>query len=241
MNVLLQEFLDRLHGADTAEAAAWAFVELGQRIGAVSVRTFFGQKQEDQFVSTLPLEWWAAQSRQSSFDRAHGAMAVRQGVPVVLCGLEVDAVNPLSTAEGKLVAQAYYESAGARSVVVFSMPAFEGGGWGAGMAVGFPDKLGSFNRRQRATFGALGTAATASYATMCRLRKAEAKAASPLSRREDQVLRYIGDGLQTAAIADRLDLSESAVNLYLARLRKKLNARTREHALAVALMNGWIE
>ena len=62
-----------------------------------------------------------------------------------------------------------------------------------------------------------------------------------LSDRERQVLSLYARGAQTAAVADRLRLSERTVREYLARARVKLGARSRSQAIARAVLDGLID
>ncbi len=61
-----------------------------------------------------------------------------------------------------------------------------------------------------------------------------------LSPRERECLLWLSAGLRVAMIANRLDLSEAAVNLYIRNARAKLGARTREQAVARAILSGEI-
>ncbi len=62
-----------------------------------------------------------------------------------------------------------------------------------------------------------------------------------LSCREREVLLWLCAGHRVSAIAEKLGISESAVNLYLKNARAKLGARTREQAIARAIFSGQIE
>ncbi len=61
-----------------------------------------------------------------------------------------------------------------------------------------------------------------------------------LSERESECLIWLCSGLRVSMIADRLLLSESAVRLYITNARHKLGARTREQAIARAILSGEI-
>lgn len=61
-----------------------------------------------------------------------------------------------------------------------------------------------------------------------------------LSQRQREVLSLLAEGHQAARIADRLGITEAAVNKHFAAARVKLGASTREHALAMALQRGLI-
>ncbi len=58
---------------------------------------------------------------------------------------------------------------------------------------------------------------------------------NPLSAREREVLLLLSTGLQTSRIAERMGIASITVNKHLATLRRKLGARTREQALAIAI------
>src|SRR5690554_7443964 len=62
----------------------------------------------------------------------------------------------------------------------------------------------------------------------------------PLTDRERQVLRHAGEGASTAAIAERLGLSEGTVRNYLSEAISKLNAGNRVEAARLAREKGWL-
>lgn len=68
-------------------------------------------------------------------------------------------------------------------------------------------------------------------------RKARAAALSP---REEQMLSHLHSGMNLAAIAAHLSLTESTVRTHVTRLYSKLGAHTRAEALAVAAMHDMI-
>jgi len=59
-------------------------------------------------------------------------------------------------------------------------------------------------------------------------------ASAALSAREQEVLRHLRGGLSNAAIAERMELTESTVRTYIARLYDKLGVRSRTEALTAA-------
>ena len=60
----------------------------------------------------------------------------------------------------------------------------------------------------------------------------------PLSKREHQVLQLIADGLENQAIADILYVSVETVRTHVKSILRKLAARDRTHAVAVAFRSG---
>lgn len=61
-----------------------------------------------------------------------------------------------------------------------------------------------------------------------------------LSPREREVLMWAAEGKTAWETAQLLQLSESAVNLYAAKAMNKLRARTKTHAVAIALRNAML-
>ncbi|MGI9352191.1 MAG: LuxR C-terminal-related transcriptional regulator [Rhizobiaceae bacterium] len=61
-----------------------------------------------------------------------------------------------------------------------------------------------------------------------------------LSIREKECLLWLCAGMRTSVIADKLSISNSAVNLYIANAKHKLGAKTREQAIARAIFSGEI-
>lgn len=69
---------------------------------------------------------------------------------------------------------------------------------------------------------------------------APASAAYDLSPREREVLRWAAEGKTARETARLLNVSESAVNLYAARAMNKLRARTKTHAVAIAVRHAML-
>jgi two-component system response regulator DesR len=61
-----------------------------------------------------------------------------------------------------------------------------------------------------------------------------------LTDRERRVLRLAGEGLSSAAIAEKLSLSEGTVRNYLSDAITKLNATNRTEAARIAREKGWL-
>jgi DNA-binding NarL/FixJ family response regulator len=71
-----------------------------------------------------------------------------------------------------------------------------------------------------------------------RLARLPSPAQQPLSRREYQVLQLIADGLENQAIAKLLYVSVETVRTHVKSILRKLSARDRTHAVAVAFRTG---
>lgn len=64
---------------------------------------------------------------------------------------------------------------------------------------------------------------------------------SPLTERQTEILQLFADGIKTDDVAKQLALSTETIRTHTKRILAKLNARTRTHAVAISVANGWIQ
>lgn len=83
-------------------------------------------------------------------------------------------------------------------------------------------------------------AAVMAYERMVAIELGGASKLSLLSLREKECLLWLCAGLRSSMIANKLSISESAVNLYITNAKHKLRAKTREQAIARAILSGEI-
>jgi DNA-binding CsgD family transcriptional regulator len=62
-----------------------------------------------------------------------------------------------------------------------------------------------------------------------------------LSKRQSEVLSLLAAGYTIAEIAEMLFISTRMIDTHIFSAKKKLNARTTEHAIAMAVSSGLIE
>ncbi len=63
---------------------------------------------------------------------------------------------------------------------------------------------------------------------------------SPLTDRQTEILQLFADGITTEKVAKELGLSTETIRTHTKRILAVLNARTRTHAVAISVANGWI-
>lgn len=83
-------------------------------------------------------------------------------------------------------------------------------------------------------------AAVLAYERMTGLGMNRVERTKILSGRERECLLWLCAGLRVSMIADKLMISDSAVNLYITNAKRKLGARTREQAISIAIVRGEI-
>ncbi|WP_052194995.1 PA1136 family autoinducer-binding transcriptional regulator [Aureimonas altamirensis] len=89
---------------------------------------------------------------------------------------------------------------------------------------------------------AMGAIAPAAFRTMALLLSAATdKPASSLSRREQEILRWVASGRRQADIALQLGLSERTIENHLRRIRKRLGVSSTAQAVHVAVRVGLLD
>jgi Response regulator containing a CheY-like receiver domain and an HTH DNA-binding domain len=73
------------------------------------------------------------------------------------------------------------------------------------------------------------------------LQKGDAASDVTLSSRERECLQWVSRGLSSKETAQRLDLSPKTVDFYIASAMSKLEVSTRSHAVARAIIRGFLE
>lgn len=121
--------------------------------------------------------------------------------------------------------------------VPFRVQSAEGvGGWHL-LSTGGKTVIGEAFERHRAH---LGLVALLAHIRLSELDTQE-HSAPALSRRERECLQWLGAGLRTKEIAERLRIKPVTVDLHLATARRKLGTRTRAQTIARAVARGVIE
>ena len=62
-----------------------------------------------------------------------------------------------------------------------------------------------------------------------------------LSRREIDILQYVSNGWTYEEIQEVLFIEYGTIRSHVTRIRAKLDARDKTHAVAIAIRKGWIE
>ena len=199
--------------------------------------------------STLAPGWQAENARALSagadpFPR----FCLSRLAPVRTGAAYLDRYPYLSDAQRRLVRAAAAETGftAGTSLTVRAAPDGRGQGWNL-LADGGADALETL-------LGERGPAlATAAHLVHARLAapgedasaepaptrgRADPSAPTGLSPRESACLAFVADGLRVAELAHRIGLSEATVEFHLANARRRLGARTRDHAVALALRAG---
>lgn len=232
-------FVDELGSSSNAFEAGQQFTKFAQAQGASVVHMFMQTVPGGFRATTLPSALLDHEHAQAGLEGSKVIAQVKAGVSRVFWGVDLDKDASNLPEVDREISRFRHDACRQRSSVTFPMP--DGGGRysGAGVGIGFEDRGDAFLKNMDEICGSLAVASFAAHSRIQLLLSREVKD-SPLSKRQTEVLQLLATGYQLGAIADRLSISDSTVNLHLSQLKKKLGTRTKEQALAIALTHGWI-
>ncbi|MEM9693112.1 MAG: LuxR family transcriptional regulator [Myxococcota bacterium] len=192
--------------------------------------------REMTFRSTLP-NWWKTVYRQRRLQEVDPLIhiACRRYRPS-WAGAPLLSSRRLSKAQRDFVAEE--SSAGLVSGVAVPVVTgrFEQGEPVAGWVIGTRDDGENTRDRWRVHGQAIHLVTALAHQRMM----AQRFVANPLSRREQDCLRGLADGLQMKQVAGRLGIAYATVEFHLRNARRKLSAETTAQTLALAAKAGFV-
>ncbi|MBT8153127.1 helix-turn-helix transcriptional regulator [Epibacterium ulvae] len=240
MSDSLLEFTSNIASAKSAEDVGKHFLKTADFMGVCLLHAFMGTPEESFRVTTMP-DWGVKMDchRPDLMD-CYTVQNVRAGIPRTLWGLDIDAqqidrITPASLQSSR----DRFEYYGQRTAMTFAMPDPDGIYRGAGAGFGFAENSAQFKTMLKEQGGIWAVFAFAAHSRMQQLLDL-APGKSPLTKRQAEILVLLANGMQLGQIADALVVSDSTINMHLATLKKRLNVKTKEQALAMALTNNWI-
>ena len=188
--------------------------------------------------TTLAPDWQAENARAlAKWTDPFPPFCLSRLAPVRTGAAHLDRYPYLSDAQRRLVRAAAAETgfAAGTSLTVRAAPDGRGQGWNL-LGEGGAEALDALLRERSASL------ALAAHLIHARLVAADepspAAAARGLTPRERDCLALVAEGLRVAELAHRLGVSEATIDFHLANARRKLGARTRDQAVALALRAG---
>lgn len=240
MDKRLIDFLNRLERAGSVEGAWSDTVAFFSAMGHSVVHSWYGTPPgEVRILSNTP-DWWVGHYMEKEFWRHDHVYeyCTEHYVPTVT-GLDVPeaaSIHPVS----RQMMQDTNEGFGLRNALIVPVHGFtqrlEGG-----FNLGTTATLDKFSKQLNADDHLLYGAALSAHARIQQLLRAETLATVRLTEREREVLLWLAKGLRTTQIAHQLNLKEVTVNLHVVKAKRKLNAASREQAVAKAILAGVIE
>ncbi|UWR87830.1 LuxR family transcriptional regulator [Phaeobacter inhibens] len=239
MNLNLLDFVQDVGAATTADDVGQRFVRFAQECNASVVHMFMETQLSGFRAGNVPYEILEEEVHDSQFGTSQIVELVTSGAPKVFWGVDIDQGNPMLPELDVRISEDRFRLLKQRNSVTFPMPDADGQYRGAGVGIGFEDRGETFLTHMAEACGSLALASFSAHSRIQLLLTHE-RAPSPLSKRQGEILELLAAGFQLGGIADRLGIADSTVNLHLAQLKKKLNVKTKEQALAMAISSGWI-
>jgi DNA-binding CsgD family transcriptional regulator len=237
----LMNFLNRLHATATLHEAWDATVSYASGAGADWIHYAYAPlaarpSKAWPRLSSLPAEWLQhyEKSRFGSVDS--NARHCKASVRALLAG--PDFVKSYSSA----IHRRWVDDSrglGIFSEIVIPLRMLPGSGFG-GFTFASRLRAREATRWARDMMPDLKLAVQFADVRMLQLAREREAARISLSPREREVLLWLAAGYRNDRIAERMRISNPTVELHLANARRKLNAATREQALALALLLGAI-
>lgn len=235
------ELAQNLNEARTADDLAQVFGRHCLQAGALSFSIALGPRADQHLSDSYPRGWLESLYARDLVRRHHAIRHLETGsLDPFVHGYAIDRASEDLTHDQKLVEIEAFEYF--RRQTALFLPLRDGRTGDTGfVSIGFGDDEIAFRQRLHEEDDRLRLAAHLVFAHTLRLGDAESGAeASPLTRRELDVLSYLAAGYRTGRIADQLGLSEVTVNLHITNARIKLKALTRAQAVAIAVTRGWV-
>lgn len=186
-------------------------------------------------LSTLPAAWQAHHAAERYWEVDGAVRHCGRSLAVLPTGLGF-ALAACDAGWARMCAAA--REAGLGDGLVVPLRGGPGAGWG-GFALVTRERDAGFEAWRAAKGRAAVLVAQLAAQRLLVLAEAESLRTAPrLSPRERECLVWLCAGLRSDRIAERLGLSGATVDLHLARARRRLGAKTREQAVAKALMLG---
>jgi DNA-binding CsgD family transcriptional regulator len=236
MDHALGDFIARVNGADTLDTAWAATVDFLRAAGIEHVHYVYaparGEESDVLLRRTTSPEWWLehyAARRFATVDpgRAH----CRRSSDVLLTGLDF---APPDADPHQIAFLAESRSLGIRNGIVVPLRLERDQRFGA-----FSCQTRFARNELERWFAAMGSSLQvalfyADWKHFELMTRVDATAIG-LSPRERECLLWLAKGLRNDRIAERMGISNPTVEMHVAHARRKLNAATREQALAKAI------
>ena len=236
----LCRFIDDVHRSSSGKACAESLIEFLHSQGADGVNIFFGQTVSPSKTLNYPIFSYPKSFVDSIYaltDRRITGRVERMETNL-RWGYDYDLNDPRVRKDEKTLALHARQSMSVKCGTVFPIP--------TRMQEG-PSGLGIISRLSRSEFEQfldakrqnLATASALGHFTIQRLEVT--KALTPLSPREVECLQWLASGLRVREIATKMGIHKVTVDLHLKNARRKLDAPTREVALAKAIHSGIVQ
>lgn len=238
----LGDFLDGIRRIGCPDRVGARLLALFQDNGAHAANIWHGYDYHDNTFGTYPREWRQHIYHMGWGTRHHVCLLSKKSMRPVFWGQQITPSDPLANEAGRRVVETAADAFNARAAVTFPVHCADSAYDGGVSMVTSLDRA-EFGRLMNERLPNLQAAAIGAHDHVQRLieRSPRAHAGSTLTPRERDCLVWLANGLRTGQIADRLNISESAVNLYIRNAKTRLGARTREQLIARALVQGQIE
>ncbi|WP_176787887.1 helix-turn-helix transcriptional regulator [Roseospirillum parvum] len=239
MDKRITDFMTRLRQTSDFDQALTVATQGLENLGASTVVWWFGDPDNNNIWSTCPPSWFPYYFDQGYWLYDPLVRHCQSGVRPLVYGTEPAFTGQLHPR----ARQAFHETTefGMHSGIQVPVRLGSGvasGGVNVGSHYSAPDLVRKFGEERLPVTHIMALLAHDHLAGLLGGTRVETEAT--LSPRQKEVLLWLAKGLNIEQIAERLGLTRITADIHIAKAREKLNAATREQALAIALRRGLI-
>ena len=230
------DFLDHLYETECEQSAGDCLIKYLGGHGIHAINIWYGDSEGGRVISTCHDDWWDFMWTNQLATSTHIFQQSQKSMNPLFWGGDITPNDPLANQPGKEGALVALETFQARSAVTFPIHGLSveyNGGVDCATDLQESEFMGYFNEHMEL----VQTTATIAHLKIQNfLSRLEPATRPRLSPREEECIKWLASGLRTQQIADKLNIGEVTVNLYIQNARKKLGAKTRPQLVAKAIL-----
>lgn len=233
------DFFSDLQDQHDRHSCGEKLIEFYSTHGALASHVSTGFELVDTVASDYNSEWRQYVYESGMSHKHHAYYAARQSMNPVFWGVEVNGAMSKSNSISRHLENSAYDIFGARSSIVFPVHMNRGATKGCASYV-TNMKISEFRAYINEYLAPLQSAAILAFTRVMSLDKENLSPTSKLAPRELECVKWLVSGKRTQQIADKLNIRDVTVNLYIQNAKKKLQANTREQLVAKSLIEGHV-
>ena len=240
MDRQLTDFLGQLNKTKTANEAWMLTITFMDAMGAKSLVYAAGETVEGaEFYTTTP-DWWMKRYYEEKYavNDTYLHHAINNLHPLLSDLRTIKNRPDVKDAEKKVSLE--FSDTGVQSVLTIPLRLTTAPDSLGGFTIATDLNLSDFQKVTNENWQTIHIAILYAHSVIQKHLRDEQAANTPLSNREKECLLWLSRGMNSEQIADRLSIARITVDTHIGSAKRKLNAATREHALAIAIQLGVI-
>lgn len=242
MEQTLSDFLDDLASSENEQEAGRAFIEFVQLRGLDGANIWFGRNSDGYWAENSSVTTYSKVMLDYVYDPKHrleiADRVICQRHPIKW-GIEYSLEHHNKNSCDREFNELASEQVQCKNAYNFPIPTIGRPG-SSGVSVYSSAQYKQFENLWAEVGSDMHIAALSTHLHIQNCQQVPLSPAQRLSPRERECLLWLGNGLSIKEIAHKLDIADVTVKFHFTNAKKKLSAKTREQALAKAILTGQI-